>query len=64
MKRTLVFYILFCSFFIVAEDAHAYLDPGVGSVLLQALAAGLLGLGVFWRKVAALLKKVFSAKEK
>jgi len=40
--------------------AYAYLDPGTGSYLFQALAAGILGglvaLKVFWRKVVRKLK--------
>lgn len=35
-----------------------YLDPGSGSVILQTVLAGLLGLGVivrlFWRKIKSL----------
>jgi hypothetical protein len=27
----------------VPQDAHAYLDPGTGSVILQVVAAGVLG---------------------
>ena len=39
------------------QAAHAYLDPGSGSFLIQILVAGLLGAGValkvYWRKVKA-----------
>jgi hypothetical protein len=42
-------------------DAHAYLDPGLGSMLLQGLIAGLAAasvvLGRYWHKV----KSLFSA---
>ncbi len=42
-------------------DAHAYLDPGIGSMLLQGLIAGLAAasvvLGRYWHK----LKSLFSA---
>ncbi|MDX9864267.1 MAG: hypothetical protein RBT34_05610 [Anaerolineaceae bacterium] len=38
-----------------------YLDPGTGSVVLQALLAALLGLGVFvklfWGKITAIFTK-------
>jgi hypothetical protein len=37
----------------------AYLDPGTGSMLLQAIAAGLAGVAVagklYWRRIKALL---------
>lgn len=39
------------------QAAHAYLDPGSGSFLIQILVAGVLGAGValkvYWRKVKA-----------
>ncbi len=39
----------------------AYLDPGTGSLLIQLLLAGLLGIGVavriFWDKIIGLFKK-------
>ena len=31
------------------EPAYAYIDPGLGSMLLQGLAAGAITLAVFWR---------------
>ena len=33
---------------IFPSDAHAYLDPGTGSIILQAIAAGLLAVGGAW----------------
>jgi hypothetical protein len=33
--------------------ANAYIDPGSGSLLFQAIAASVLGIGVFWRRVVA-----------
>lgn len=39
----------------VTSDAHAYLDPGTGSMLLQGLIAGLAAtsvvIGRYWYKV-------------
>jgi len=29
------------------DNAHAYIDPGAGSMVLQALLAALLGTGIF-----------------
>ncbi len=45
--------------FAVNTNAHAYLDPGTGSILLQALAAAVLAAGVFWRRIIAFVKDVF-----
>ena len=43
-----------------ASNAHAYLDPGSGSMMLQLLLAGLAGLAVtlkvFWGKVSRLFR--------
>ena len=43
--------------------AHAYLDPGTGSFILQMLVGALLGgvvaIGVFWRRVVGFFKRVF-----
>jgi len=46
---------------IINKSSYAYLDPGSGSLLLQALAAGLFFCIFFakrvWRKVLSLFKK-------
>jgi hypothetical protein len=48
-----------------AADAHAYLDAGTGSMLVQLLAGGVAGLLVllrlYWRRLAVFLG--FSAAE-
>ena len=47
----------------VPSIAHAYLDPGTGSYVVQLLIGSLLGglfaLGVFWRRVVAFFKHLF-----
>ena len=46
------------------EDAHAYLDPGTGSFILQLIIATLVGVmfGVkaYWYKTKTFMKDVFS----
>lgn len=46
-------------FFFLAKPAHAYIDPGTGSLILQMLIAGLLGASfavkIHWRKIRAFL---------
>lgn len=39
--------------------AHAYLDPGTGSMILQGLAAGLVALLAFWSRVRTMLSNFF-----
>ncbi len=44
----------------------AYLDAGTGSYIIQLVIAGFLGglfaIKLFWKKIGALLKRVFSRK--
>lgn len=53
---------------VLAPDAHAYLDPGTGSYIIQlvlaALFGGLFAIKMFWAKIAAFFRKAFSAKNK
>jgi hypothetical protein len=46
------------------DNAHAYIDPGTGSIVIQVLIAGFLGavfiLRTFWSKITGL----FSSKTK
>jgi hypothetical protein len=47
--------------------AAAYIDPGTGSYVLQFAVAALVGLAfsikVFWKKIAAFLRKTFGSKK-
>ena len=61
-------YILF-TFILFAQsfEAHAYLDPGTGSLILQALLGILAAIGayitLYWRKLKDLLNKIFKKKK-
>ena len=48
-------------FFILTRDAHAYLDPGSGSYILQLILAGLLGAAVavriYWKRIKGFFSK-------
>ena len=45
----------------MAAPAHAYLDPGTGSMILQALIGAVTGLfvigGVYWAKIKAFFSR-------
>ena len=61
--------ILFTLFFIFNNSvAYAYLDPGTGSIILQAIIAvfALVGsyIGFYWKKVKNFLKKFSKKKSK
>lgn len=52
---------------VISQPVYAYIDPGTGSMLVQAIiafiaAAGVF-LGMFWNHVKSLLKKLFDQKQ-
>jgi len=62
-------FFLFTTVFILLDlffpkDAHAYLDPGSGSYLLQLLLAALFGalfaVKIFWKKIVDFFRNLFS----
>ena len=65
LKLPLVSLIIFISFF---SNAYAYIDPGMGSMILQALiggiAAALTSIAIFWNKLKSFFNKIFNKKEK
>ena len=46
-------------FFSFTSNAHAYLDPGTGSILLSAIIAGLVTIKTYW---GILINKTFVKK--
>ena len=54
-------------FFILSKNSYAYLDPGTGSIILQAIlgaiAAGLTFFTNFWQKVKNFFKKLFKKQD-
>jgi hypothetical protein len=60
----LVLYCLVICILGFPTTAHAYIDPGTGSLLLQSVAAGFLMAGIFFRRVQDFVKKhVFRKKQ-
>tara|TARA_Y100001970_G_scaffold292033_1_gene431623 strand:+ start:2116 stop:2328 length:213 start_codon:yes stop_codon:yes gene_type:complete len=57
-----LFFFIFLSFIFSFNSAYAYLDPGTGSMILQAilavLAAGITALSVFWSKVKIFILEI------
>ena len=55
MKQVSVSVLLFCFLLISAGSAHAYLDPGTGSMVLQLLLGGVAGLVIvlklYWHRI-------------
>jgi len=44
--------------------AHAYIDPGTGSLLLQGLIAALVSVMVFWRNLRMSIVGFFRGKKR
>ena len=46
--------------------AHAYLDPGTGSMMVQALLAAVaavgVSIGIFWRRFRSFFGRIFGRK--
>jgi len=59
---------LFLFLIVLCEDAHAYLDPGSGSYVLQLILAGLLAasfsLKSLWKNGLTFFANLFSRKKK
>jgi len=64
MKKILIFFIYF---FFTSSEAYAYLDPGTGSIIIQAIlgaiAAFFTSIAIYWEKVKNFFKK-FTKKNK
>tara|TARA_B100001175_G_scaffold153101_1_gene129766 strand:+ start:135 stop:338 length:204 start_codon:yes stop_codon:yes gene_type:complete len=62
-KKILLIFI----FFLPSVNAYAYLDPGTGSMIIQALLGILAAIGayitLFWRKFKNLINKIFQKKK-
>lgn len=62
MNRLLpLLYVFFLSF-LFTPKAHAYLDPGTGSMLLQALVAGAVAILVFGKRIWIGLSGLFAKR--
>lgn len=44
--------------------AHAYIDPGTGSVLVQALIAAVAMVGVFFGRIQAAIRRYLTRKDR
>ena len=60
--------IFFLYFFLFTSSAYAYLDPGTGSIILQAIvgafAAFFSTLYIFWEKIKIFFRKAFKKDNK
>ena len=66
MKKYILVMIMFI--FFLNDNAHAYLDPGSGSIILQAIlgfiAAALATASYYWTKLKIFFSKLFKKEKK
>lgn len=59
MKQITTLFILTTVITLYASEAHAYIDPGTGALIIQALigliATGLVTIRLWWRKFTAFI---------
>ena len=62
---TVIFVIIFSLLF--STSSYAYIDPGSGSIILQAIIAAFAGAGtavtIYWKKVKLFFSKIFKKKD-
>ena len=46
-----------------AAPAHAYIDPGTGSILLQGLLASIAAIGLFWQRIKLVFSSILSSRK-
>ena len=55
MKKKVTALLIVPLLFLICTNAHAYLDPGTGSMLLQGLIAGIMvvgtTIGIYWKRL-------------
>ena len=63
MKRLMAIQLLAVLPYIFVNHAHAYIDPGTGSMIIQAVIAAIavasVSIGIFWRRVRAFFERLF-----
>jgi hypothetical protein len=61
------FFVLIVTLFFFPVQAHAYLDPGTGSYIIQIALAALVGslfaVRLFWGRIKAFFRRLFSKEE-
>ena len=67
-KKINHYFICLFVYFLFSSNAHAYLDPGTGSIILQAIIAFFAGAAAFvslyWRKTKSYISNLFSKNKK
>ena len=49
---------------VTPQPAHAYIDPGIGSLLFQSAVAGFIAIGAAWAGIKMKLLDFFNGRKK
>jgi hypothetical protein len=56
-----MFALVLMTLLLTADEVHAYLDPGTGSLVLQIVAGSILAVGytvkVYWRRIRSFFRR-------
>lgn len=68
MKNLKEIILVIIFFFCNISNAHAYIDPGTGSIILQAILALIAGtavtISIWWGNLKAFIRKIFRSEKK
>jgi hypothetical protein len=68
MKNNKLLFLSFVYLLCTASEAYAYLDPGTGSIILQAIlgfiAAAAATVSIYWVKFKSIINKIFKRDTK
>lgn len=68
MKNNKLLYLIIIYLLCSVSKAHAYLDPGTGSIILQAIlgfvAAAAATVSIYWEKFKSIINKVLKRDTK
>ena len=68
MKILYLLFLIFITLISLTPNSFAYLDPGTGSIILQAIlgfvAASIATITLYWNKLKNFFKKILSKKDK
>jgi len=63
MKFNLL-YLTLIFIFVLEKKAHAYIDPGIGGIIIQGIIGAIAAVSIFFGNIKKSLKKIFKFKDK
>ena len=68
MNKSYLIYLVVIAFMSFTTSSQAYLDPGTGSIIIQAILGFIAAAGatitVYWKKFKEFFQKIFKSKKK